>query len=286
MKKIVIFNVLITIITVMFFSCKGNKTNIIGRENLQTKVDSLNVLIKDMDLLLETVNLSLDSVTKMEGEILHTISESPISRKKQIMQNLATYKSILKIQHKRISLLEEKLKKNGMNTKNLLKTIELLKAQLAEKDEAIVELTAELEKRHYDINSLKQNVTKLSVKVSELEKEAKTQEETLTLQTDMMNEAYVLIGSTKELKTKGLLTGGSIFKKSKLDVSKIITEDFEKIDIRRKTSFSIPAKKVQILTSMPVDSYNIRKNDDGTCTLKITDPSRFWSVSNYLVVKY
>lgn len=285
MKKTVIVSMVVTI-SLLICGCNGNNANLADQEDLQNKVDSQKTLINDMDWLLETVNLSLDSITKMEGSILHTIGESPMSRKEQIMRNIQNYKVILKNQHERITLLEEKLKKGGISTRNLQKTIEILKAQLAEKDKAIVELTEELEKRNFDINNLKQNVTKLSSKVTELEKETKAQEEALTIQTDMMNEAYVLIGTAKELKSKGVLSGGALFKKSKFDASKINTEDFKKIDIRNTTSFSIPSKKAKIMTSMPADSYTIRSNGDGTCTINVTNPTRFWSVSNYLVVKY
>jgi len=285
MKKSVVAS-MVVIISILICGCNGNNANMADQEDWQNKVDSQKTLINDMDWLLETVNLSLDSITKMEGSILHTIGESPMSRKEQIMRNIQNYKAILKNQHERITLLEEKLKKSGISTRNLQKTIEILKVQLAEKDKAIVELTEELEKRNFDINNLKQNVTKLSSKVTELEKETKAQEEALTIQTDMMNEAYVLIGTAKELKSKGVLSGGSLFKKSKFDASKINTEDFKKIDIRNTTSFSIPAKKAKIITSMPADSYTIRSNGDGTCTIDVTNPTRFWSVSNYLVVKY
>lgn len=285
MKKLLVANIAI-VMAMMIIGCNGKNAGLTEQEILKNKVDSQNLLINDMDLLLEAVNLSLDSVTKMEGGILHTAGESPLSRKDQIKQNIDAYKAILKNQHERISLLEEKLKGSGMNTKNLLKTIELLKVQLAEKDKAIVELTEELEKRNYNINNLKQDVTQLSAKVTELEKETKVQEEALALQTDMLNEAYVIIGTAKELKSKGVLSGGSLFKKSKFDASKINVEDFRKIDIRKTKTFTIPAKKAKVLTSMPDDSYVIKSNDDGTCTLSITNPTRFWSVSNYLAVKY
>jgi translation initiation factor IF-2 len=90
----------------------------------------------------------------------------------------------------------------------------------------------------------------------------------------------------KELKEAGLLSGGSLFKKSRLDLSKVNASAFEKIDIRRDKTFKIPAKKVSVLTQMPSGSYEIKQNTDGTSTLTVTDANRFWSVSNFLVVSY
>ena len=136
------------------------------------------------------------------------------------------------------------------------------------------------------IKTLKGHVEKLNTQVAELQEETKQQEEALVTQSNMMNEAYVCIGSKKELKEAGLLSGGTLFKKSKLDLSQVNASAFQKIDIRHSKTFKIPGKKVSILTQMPAGSYTITDNGDGTSTLTITDVTRFWSVSNYLVVRY
>lgn len=267
-----------------------------GTDEGNPEADSLRMELSDrmaemseMDLFLDAVNASMDSVIDMDGKVLRTLGESSVSRKQQILNNIEAYKQILQRQRERLALLEEKLKANGdVNAKNekLMKTIGSLKKQLEEKDKAIVELTQELTKRNYDIKTLKGHVEKLNTQVAELQEETKQQEEALVTQSNMMNEAYVCIGSKKELKEAGLLSGGSLFKKSKLDLSQVNASAFQKIDIRHSKTFKIPGKKVSILTQMPAGSYTITDNGDGTSTLTITDATRFWSVSNYLVVRY
>ena len=242
--------------------------------------------MSEMGLFLDAVNASMDSVVNMDGNILQTVGESPLSRKQQIQQNIEAYKLILQRQRERLATLEEKLKGSEANNEKMLKIISSLKQQLNEKDQAIVELTEELGKRNVDIKTLKTHVEKLNTQVAQLEEETKSQEQALVAQSDIMNEAYVFIGSKKELKDAGLITSGSIFKKSKLDLSQLNASAFNKIDIRKTKSFTIPAKKATVLTQMPSDSYTISDNGDGTSTLAVTDPSRFWSMSNYLVVKY
>lgn len=126
----------------------------------------------------------------------------------------------------------------------------------------------------------------MNTNVAQLKEEKAEQEKALEAQSDMLNEAYVVIGSKKELKAAGLMTGGSLFKKSKLNMSKVNASAFKKIDIRNVKSFKIPANRYEILSQMPSGSYKVSKNDDGTSTLTITDATRFWSVTNYLVIKY
>ena len=274
-------------VTACIFAACGNKVE--GNPEADSLRNVLNEKLSEMSemgLFLDAVNASMDSVVNMDGNILQTVGESPLSRKQQIQQNIEAYKLILQRQRERLATLEEKLKGSEANNEKMLKIISSLKQQLNEKDQAIVELTEELGKRNVDIKTLKTHVEKLNTQVAQLEEEIKSQERALVAQSDIMNEAYVFIGSKKELKDAGLLTSGSIFKKSKLDLSQLNASAFNKIDIRKAKSFTIPAKKATVLTQMPSDSYTISDNGDGTSTLDVTDPSRFWSMSNYLVVKY
>ena len=274
-------------VTACIFAACGNKVE--GNPEADSLRNVLNEKLSEMSemgLFLDAVNASMDSVVNMDGNILQTVGESPLSRKQQIQQNIEAYKLILQRQRERLATLEEKLKGSEANNEKMLKIISSLKQQLNEKDQAIVELTEELGKRNVDIKTLKTHVEKLNTQVAQLEEETKSQEQALVAQSDIMNEAYVFIGSKKELKDAGLLTSGSIFKKSKLDLSQLNASAFNKIDIRKTKSFTIPAKKATVLTQMPSDSYTISDNGDGTSTLDVTDPSRFWSMSNYLVVKY
>ena len=139
-----------------------------GTDEGNPEADSLRMELSDrmaemseMDLFLDAVNASMDSVIDMDGKVLRTLGESSVSRKQQILNNIEAYKQILQRQRERLALLEEKLKANGdVNAKNekLMKTIGSLKKQLEEKDKAIVELTQELTKRNYDIKTLKGHV--------------------------------------------------------------------------------------------------------------------------------
>lgn len=285
------FSVFFLLILCIIMSCGGK-----GKDAGNPEADSLRNVLNDrmaemseMDLFLDAVNASMDSVIDMDGKILRTLGENKVSRKQQILNNIEAYKQILQRQRDRLSLLEEKLKANGeLNAKNekLMKTIGALKKQIEEKDKAIVELAKELENRKYDIKTLKGHVEKLNTQVAELQEETKQQEEALVTQSDMMNEAYVCIGSKKELKEAGLLTGGSVFKKSKLNLSQVNASAFQKIDVRQAKTFKIPGKKATVLTQMPEGSYTITDNGDGTSTLAITDATRFWSISNYLIIRY
>jgi chromosome segregation ATPase len=282
-----LFTLFFTLFVSLFISCGSNDSNKAEIDSLRLVLEQKATELDDVNLFLDAVNASMDSVITMEGDILRTSKESPLSNKEQIKQNIESFKLILQRQHERIAQLEENLddKKSG-NTDKMLKTISSLKKQLAEKDKAIVEMAEELEKRNYDISNLKKQVRSLTNDVAELTDANKAQEEVLIAQSDMLNVGYVMIATKDALKSAGVLTGGSLLKKSKLDLRNIDASKFTKIDIRETKTFTIPSKKAEVMTQMPKKAYKITANSDGTSTLTVTDATSFWSISKYLVIKY
>ena len=239
-----------------------------------------------MNLFLDAVNMSMDSVVNMEGTVLRTTGESPVSRKEQIQKNMEAYKLILQQQRERLDILEKKLKDNNAYAGKMQKTIAALKQQLEEKDQAIIKLSEELEQRNFQIEELKDNVDNLNVQVAELEEDSKAKQEEIDEKVNQMNEAYVFIGDKDALKKAGLIEGGSLLKKSKLNTSNIDKKLFKKVDIRNVKSFQIPDSKPEVLTQMPAGSYEITKTGNNSSELTITDPARFWGVSRFLIIRY
>ena len=279
MRKLFYF-VLILPAAMLVIACGESSKSNPEADSLRSELNSRLVEMSEMDLFLDAVNASMDSVVKLDGTILRTEGESKLSKKDQILQNIDAYKEVLQRQRERLEELENKLKSSNNQNAKLLKTIEGLKAQIADKDKAIAELTQELEKRNFDINNLKSNVAKLSTRVTDLEEDAKVKDEALQTQTTLLNEAYVFIGTKKELKNADLL------KRGKLNMSDVDMSQFTKIDIRKTKQFTIPSKKPEILTQAPASSYTLEKVDKKTSVLTITDPAAFWSVSKILVIRY
>lgn len=284
MKKLCVFGGLFALMCMMA-ACGGKTESNPEADSLRTELSAQMEAMDEMNLFLDAVNMSMDSVVNMEGHVLRTSSESPLSRKEQIQQNMEAYKLLLQHQRERLDILEKKLKDSNAYAGKMQKTIAALKQQLVEKDEAIAKLSEELEKRNFQIDELKDNVDQLNVQVAELEEDSKAKAEEITEQTNKMNEAFVFIGDKKALKESGLAQGGSLFKKLKVDASNIDKSLFKKIDIRQQTAFSIPGSSVEILSQVPAKTYKLTKTNNAT-TLTITDPDRFWSVSRFLIIKY
>lgn len=279
MRKLFYF-ALILPAAMLFFACGESSKSNAEADSLRNELNSRIAAMSEMDLFLDAVNASMDSVVKLDGTILRTDGESKATRKDQILENIDAYKEVLQRQRDRIAELEKKLNESNALNPKLMKTIEGLKTQIEEKDQAIAQLRSELEKRNFDINNLKSSVSKLNTQINDLQEDAKVKNEALQAQTNMLNEAYVFIGNKKDLKNADLL------KRGKLNVSEADMSQFTKIDIRKTKQFTIPSKKPDIMTQAPASSYTLEKIDKKTSVLTITDPAAFWSVSKILVIRY
>lgn len=285
MKKIYVFGGLFALMCTLV-ACGGKTQSNPEADSLRTELRAQMEAMDEISLFLDAVNVSMDSVINMEGGLLRTSSESPLSQKDQIEKNIESYKLILQQQRERLDVLEKKLKDSNAYAGKMQKTIAALKKQLEEKDQAIATLSSELEQRNYDIAALKENVEQLNIEVADLVEDSRAKSDSIDKQDAQLNEAYVFIGSKKELKEAGLAQGGTLFKKLKFDASNVDKRLFQKIDIRNTTKFNIPDDDAEVLTQMPADSYKIRKTGDDSSELVITDPAQFWSVTRVLVVKY
>ena len=285
MKKVFVFGGLFALMCTMIACGDKTKSNP-EADSLRTQLSAQMEEMDEMNLFLDAVNMSMDSVVNMEGSVLRTTGESPLSRKEQIQKNMEAYKLILQQQRERLDILEKKLKDNNAYAGKMQKTIAALKQQLEEKDQAIIKLSEELEQRNFQIEELKDNVDNLNVQVAELEEDSKAKQEEIDEKVNQMNEAYVFIGDKDALKKAGLIEGGSLLKKSKMNTSNIDKKLFKKVDIRNVKSFQIPDSKPEVLTQMPAGSYEITKTGNNSSELTITDPARFWGVSRFLIIRY
>lgn len=285
MKKVFVFGGLFALMCTMIACGDKTKSNP-EADSLRTQLSAQMEEMDEMNLFLDAVNMSMDSVVNMEGTVLRTTGESPLSRKEQIQKNMEAYKLILQQQRERLDILEKKLKDNNVYAGKMQKTIAALKQQLEEKDQAIIKLSEELEQRNFQIEELKDNVDNLNVQVAELEEDSKAKQDEIDEKVNQMNEAYVFIGDKNALKKAGLIEGGSLLKKSKLNTSNIDKKLFKKVDIRNVKSFQIPDSKPEVLTQMPAGSYEIKKTSNNSSELTITDPARFWGVSRFLIIRY
>ena len=289
MKKITLSLTLASTLmaAVGFMSCDGE-----SKSSLKMQVDSLTTKLEEQaeDLsyyqdCLDIVSDGLDSIAAADSSLMMVTGnkEGTIS-KESIRENLAAYADMLARQHERIQNLENELSGNKRELSKMKQLIAYLNKQIAEKDATIKSLNEQLDQKNFDINKLKEEVGRLNVTNADLTNTVKQQDEAITVAQEMLNEAYYIVGTNKELKKQGVLSKkflGKAQMNSDVDVSA-----FKKIDIRQVTQIQVDSKNAKILSSHPSNSYSIRVDKaNKSSVITILDEVAFWSLTRYLVIE-
>lgn len=256
------------------------------RDSLRIAAEQQKARLDDYTELLGTINTGMDSIARSESVLFVTGVTEGASGKEQVLNNLMRMQNLVASQKARIDSMERRLNSQKIEGKSvdpdnqMALTIANFKRQLAEKNAQIVRLRQELSRKDADISVLKAKVGSQSLAIAELDRKNSMQSEALKRQDAALNQCYMAIGTKKELQNKGIIRKGKLVTKSGFDRSV-----FAKVDIRRATEFQFSAKHPKILTAVPESSYTLTTDGKGTFKLRITNPTQFWSISNFLVIQ-
>ena len=98
-----------------------------------------------------------------------------------------------------------------------------------------------------------------------------------------INEVYYVIGTKESLRNYGVLSKSGLFKKAKVNFSSINKSVLTKGDKRTLNKITINGKAPKILSDAPNGSYSLDKGTSSS-VLTITDPEKFWSANNKILV--
>ena len=285
MKKSLI---LLGIGAAMLASCSGNSQKIAEDSariaELSAEYAEASSFNDSLMLLMGDIYTGLDSINMQEGLLYNMGAGESVDRRAEIRQNLANIKARLESNRKLLSDMEARLKKSDNQNSVHLKTIEQLKGRIASQDQKIAQLESDLSNAKAEIETLNAHVAQSAVDLAaEQEAKEKAQAEAEAAE-NAANTVYYAIGTNKELKKNDLL------EKKFLGQTKVLKGDFNesyftKADKRTLSVIPTGSNKVKIWTNMPEDSYTILENADKTKTIKITNPTEFWSMTPYLVIQ-
>lgn len=288
MKKLL----LVCTCAAMLVSCGQNSAEY---KKLKAENDSLKVentkAASDMNEILSILNdveADIQSIRDAENYLniqQQTGGEFSKSNREQIKENMQLISETLKKNKETISQLEEKLKKSGIQSAALKKTINRLSSELDQKATMIVALQEDLAKKNVRIQELDEMVSSLNEDVEDLATTAAAQSEKLNEQDKALNTAYYCFGTAKELKDQKILSGGGLFSKSKVLQNGFNKDYFISVDIREVKEIPLFAGKAKLKSNHPEGSYEFVKDEDGNLTLNISDPKTFWSLGKYLVIE-
>ena len=273
---------------IAFNACSGDQSGA-----LQSQVDSLTSVVEqqaqDLDYYqscLTIVSEGLDSIAKADSSLISITSgnEGTVTRE-SVRENLQSYADLLTRQHQRIDDLEQKLGNSSAEVKRMSGLIAMLNKQIAEKEATIQSLREKVELSNFSISMLQGEVNRLSDANAQLTTTVSAQGEAIQAAQEMLNEAYYIVGTSKELKASGILSK-KFLGKTKVDADNIDASLFTKIDIRNVTQITVDDKSVTIKSQHPSGSYQVVSDKkSNTSVIQILDEVAFWSLTRYLIIQ-
>lgn len=286
---------LITVITVLLFttvSCVENsdkyKAILAQRDSLQMQAQTIEAGYNETIEILNEVEAGFASIREIEGNMMldiKSVEGNNKNKKQQIAIQLNQLKEILAQNKKRIEQLQRQSTQKGKENTTLALTIKRMQTELDEKSAFIASLQGELAKKNIKIEELVTTVDSLNTDITVLNKVSEQQQHTIKNQDININTVWYSVASYEVLKNAKVISTNGLFRPRT-----VLDKDFDRsvfiqTDLRNMSSVTTGSKRIKILSSHPQDSYKLVKDENKIITIDIINPTRFWSISRYLVVQ-
>lgn len=269
-------------------SCgKSGSSDSENNSGSQATLDSLQAAVAERDSLLAfvaEVNNGMDQLLFLQGDMdnIAIIRESP-ERKAQFSEQVGRISYQMQQNKDRLAQLEQQLQESKTSNSTLLNSISTLKKQIANQEKLIQSLTQQLDAAGIIIANQGAAIDSLNTTVTDITAQRDVAQERGDQLNAELNKCYYVYATKDELKKNKIIETGFLRK------TKVLPDDFEKqffltADKTNLTTINTHAKKAQVLTKQPTDSYVI-EDVNGQKVVKITNPTRFWEKSNFLVIQ-
>ncbi|HQB27928.1 MAG TPA: hypothetical protein PLO29_03160 [Paludibacter sp.] len=237
-----------------------------------------------LDILNEVEN-GFAKIREVEGRIMLDVGDVEQSDKKGkalIVSQFEQLKNILEDNKNKINQLQRLSKKESTALKA---TIERLEKELAERTDLADSLQQVIAKKNIQIEGLTTDLKQAQTDLDQMSELSAQQQDLLKSQETGMNEVWYVIDKLTNLKANSIVNSHGLFKPKTILDKSFDKSMFTKADLRELKSIPTGSKSVQILSSHPEDSYQLVKGDDNLINIEIFNPTQFWSITKYLVVR-
>ena len=284
-------------------SCNQNKSinpAEIQNDSLRAIINARDNEVNDMMATMNLIQQGFAEINAAENRVTLAKEGERADKATQIKENIQFITQRMQENRELIKKLQQQLQETGFKGEEMKKTLVQMTAQLAQKDNELKVLRAELASKNIHIKELDQTISGLNTDVSNLktdkanltaakqtletekanlQTESKQKSETISTQDMQLNTGWYVFGTKRELREQRILADGKVLQGS------FNKNYFTKIDIRSTREVKLYSKSAKLLTAHPSSSYSLTKDAAGQYVLRINDPQTFWSTSKYLVVQ-
>lgn len=290
--KTIKFYALITALVFMTASCVENsgkyKTAVAQRDSLVLENQALDSNYNQTLVILNDIETGFSEINQKEREMkvnLKGVEGTGTNKRQVIAAQMTAIKDGIEQNKAKIAELRRLETKKGKANSMLTATIKRLQTEMDEKGVQIQNLQAELDQKNIKITELNTTVDVQSKNITEQQNAIEQQKSTIKGQETDLNTVWYCIASSDKLKKAKIVSTSGLFSSKKVMNNEFDKNAFTQVDLRSITTIATESKSIKIISSHPLSSYILETGVDKKITIKITNPSKFWSVSKYLVVQ-
>lgn len=263
-------------------------------EKYKTAIAQRDSLAIEKQLLDSNYNRTVDILNDIETgfyEISHSQDEmrinlkgaegKTISKKELIAAQMNVIKDNIEKNKAKIEELKRLASKSDKMNNALSETIKRLQNEMDVRNADILSLQRELEQKNIKITELNTIVSNQSTNIAQQEKALEEQ----NIRISDLNRVWYCVATSKELKTAKIITNTGLFQSKKVLDTDFDKNAFTQADLRVISTIPTNSKKIKMISSHPEDSYRLLIDDNKIITIEISNPTKFWSISKYLVVQ-
>lgn len=275
------------VFSALFASC-GKEQKPVQPSLMEASKQELADAIEERDQLLALVKEiaeSIAEVKKLENIVAvgNQKNYESIDGYPEIIDDISGIQKTLQLRQRQLSEMERNLEESSLHNDELKGVIRALRKQVDSQLESITRLKIQISKAETDIERLNKEVDSLNAKVKEVYDEKELIATSSQRLADELNTCYFVVATKNDLKKHNIIETGF------LRHTKILKNDFDKSffivnDRRSLDTINLNSSKSKILTNHPEDSYEIVEKNRNQF-LHITNPEKFWSLTNYLVIQ-
>ncbi|MES2387324.1 MAG: hypothetical protein V4543_04945 [Bacteroidota bacterium] len=266
--------------------CKQlQQENAILREATQSRdqqIDEVTKAMNDVENNLAGIEQNQTALGDLKGD------RKAASQKEKIQTHIDGIRAYIKDNQEKISQLEDKYNKSKSKSASMQRLIARLRHTIKRKEAEIDSLFTANNLLTTRVGELEGAVSERDAQIADKSSQLENKtNEAKQLETEKYTGWYVS-GSAKQLEEwkvierKGGILG--LGKTGKVQPNADLTK-FKSVDQRTTTEVDLgETKKFTLLTTHPTESWTWAQNGKRQ-SLRITDPTKFWSVSKYLVVQ-
>jgi len=285
------FYAIIAALVMTTASCVENsgkyKAVVAQRDSIAQVSEALDSNYNQTLVVLNDIENGFSEINQKEKDMKVNLKgvEGTTNKRQLISAQMTAIKEGIEQNKAKIAELRKLAAKKGRANSLLAGTIKRLQTEMDEKVVQIQTLQAELEQKNIKITELNTTVDVQNKNITEQQSVMEQQKSTIKVQDTDMNTVWYCVTSSKKLKDAKIITNGGLFQ-----AKKVMNNDFDKnvftsVDLRSISSIPSHSKRIKIISTHPQNSYKLVTGADKNITIEITNPSKFWSVSKYLVVQ-